>query len=304
MMSARSIIFLALLLLLACPGLAQQVFIKNQPFEGKVVKEGGSLWVELRPLELALGFDSKMEAEGARINSRLVRTIKQGEMVLVSLPQAAAALGAAVRENPGFGTVDVYMAVKPNSGTAGLYVSNSAGSDPDRPVKGDKVETAAYAFVVPEGMQLTRDPRLIKSFLQAGGPPVKSDFKFDAMVFYKGDAKFEKGAAVFAWFNREVPKSLANESTLLSYQQDMATVVLDDMGVELVRPPEVMETEGQLFVLAAGVDRSPPHGGTLLLLRMDAKKKRIYQVLTANITQKEEGPTNDFLQLMSTVTTR
>lgn len=294
-----------LFLLLSCPVWAQQVFIKNQPFDGKVLKEGGSLWVELRPLELAMGFDSMLEAEGARINGRLVRIVKQGEMVLVSLPQAAAALGAVVRENPEFGTVDVHMAVKPTSGTVGLEVTNSGRrTQSGRPVIGDAVETAAFAFVVPKGMQLTRDPRLIKSFLEGGGPPMRSDFKFDAMVYYKGDSKFEKGAAVFSWFSREIPKEMSNESTLLSYQQDVATVLLDEMGVELIRAPEVLETSGQLFVLAAGVDRAPPYSGNLLLMRIDAKRKRFYQVITANITQKDEGPTDAFLQLMSTVTTK
>lgn len=268
-----------------------------------MIKEGGGLWVELRPLELALGFDSKLETDGARINGRLVRVVKQGEMVLVSLPQAAAALGAVLRENPDFGTVDVHMAVKTSAGTSGLEVTNDRG-EPRRPVKGDAVETAAYAFVLPEGMQLTRDPRLIKSFLEAGGPPMRSALKFDAMVYYKGDSKFAKGAAVFAWFNREIPKEMSNESTLLSYQQDVATVLLDEMDVELVRAPEVLETDGQRFVLAAGVDRSPPYNGSLLLMRIDAKRKRIYQVITANITQSEEGPTDAFLQLMSTVTTK
>ena len=301
---ARRHLALCLLIVsLAVPATAQQVYIKNKPFAGQVVKESGGLWVDLKSLEQALDFEARLEAEGASINGRLVRTMRYREVVFVSLSQVAAAVGASVRENPEFGTVDVHMVVRPKSATAGLEVDPSLARPTSAP--GEKIETAGFIFVVPQAMQVSRDPRLIKAFLEAGGPPIRnSDFKFDALVFYKGDAKFTKGAAVFSWFNREIPKGMESEQTLLAYQSDLATVLLDDMGVELVKAPEVVQSGDQRFLLAAGVERKPPHDGMLLLLRIDPKKKRFYQVITANITQAEEAPTSDFIEFLSTITTK
>jgi hypothetical protein len=297
--------FVCLLVLLCTIGAsAQQVYIRNQPFEGRVVKDSGGLWVELRPLELILDFESKPEAGGARINGRLVRTIKQGEVTLISLAQAAAALGAVVREDPAFGTVDVHLAMKPTSGTAGLEVGPTTGlSTPTSTVPGDRIETAGFKFILPEGMQVSRDPRLIKAFLSGGGPPIPGDFKFDAMVFHKGDQHFKKGAAVLTWANRALAQK-SGEQAQLSLQMDLTTVLMDDLGVEMVGTPEVVQTEGQRFVLGAGIDRAPPYHGVLLLLRIDPKRKRFYQVITGGIPQNDEQPTTDFMKFLSTVTTK
>lgn len=302
MPSLRARLVLWLLVWLPLAASAQQVFVKNQPFEGRVVRDAAGLWVELRPLELVLDFESQPEAEGARINGRLVRTIRQGETTLVSLAQAASALGAVVREDPALGTIDVHLAVRPASGTAGLEVGATSTGPP--PAAGERIATAAFEFSLPEGMQVSRDPRLIKAFLAGDGPAIETSFKFDAMVFYKGDPHFKKGAAVFSWLQREAPKGLANEHALLAYQLDLATVLLDEMGVELVNLPEVITNQGQRFVVGAGIGRRPPHHGMIILLRIDPKRKRFYQVLTTNIPQTDEQPTTDFLQFMATVTTR
>lgn len=283
---------------------AQQIYIRNQPFEGRVVKDSGGLWVELQPLEQALDFTAVVEAEGARINGRLVRTLSQGQVTLVSLAQASAALGAVVREDPAFGTVDVYLAMRPKSGTAGLETSPEETPAAEASGQVQKLETAGFALVLPEGMQVTRDPRLIKAFLEAAGPRLPDDFKLDAMVHYQGDQKFKNGAAVFSWVPRESPKGLSGEQALLSFQLELARAVMDQLGVELIGKPEVVQTEEQHFVLGAGIDRAPPHHGMLTLLRFDPRRKRFYQVFACNIPQNEDKPTADFMRLLSTVTTR
>jgi hypothetical protein len=280
--------------------LGQQVYVRNQPFPGKVVKEAGELWLELKPLEGLLGFTSAVEEQGARIDGRLVRTMKQGEVVLVQLSQVAAALGAVVKEDSALGTVDVYTGMKPTSGI-GLEVDTSL------PVggAGDKLRTAGFAFAVPEGMTATRDPRMIKGFLGGGGPNLPSDYRFDAMVYYKGDTQFKKGAAIFTWFVSDVPKEIQkDENTLLAYQYATASSILHDLGIQLVKRPEVVETDGQKLILAAGVSRRPPFDGMMVLLRIDPKKRRYYQVIAGSIPQTEPEPSSAFLDLLTSVSTR
>jgi hypothetical protein len=305
MVGSRQILVCLLLWVCGLGASAQQVFVKNQPFDGRVIKDGAGLWVELRPLELLLDFQAEREAEGARINGRLVRTLQQGERTLVSLAQAAAALGAVVREDSALGTVDVHLAVRPTITTSGLEVSPSdPAAPPHGQAEGERISTAAFAFSLPEDMQVSRDPRLIKAFLSSVGPPLKKDLRFDAMVFYKGDHDFKKGAAVFSWFSRELPPDLQSEQALLSFQVDTAVVLMDDLGVKLVNLPQVLTNDGQRFVVAAGLERRPPHLGMIMLLRIDPRRKRIYQVITSNISQADDKPTQDFLRLMSTVSTR
>ncbi len=299
----------ALLWVLHAPLAAQQLYVRNQPFEGVVSREAGALWVDLAVLQRTLGFESTLETDGARVQGKLVRTRTESGIVLVSLSQVAAALGAVVREDPQFNTVDVHLAVKPKVGV-GLEIGDSSsvsvpGAEASAPLPpGEKVQTAAFNFVLPEGMLVTRDPRMIRSFLEDGAGPLDGDFKLDAMVYFKDDPKFKKGAAVFSWFLGDVPPGLEDERRLLAYQQQAVASILADMGVSLADMPQVVSTGGQRFVLGAGVSRRPPPKGLMALLRIDPKRKRYYQVLASDISQSEEKPTVAFMQLLSSVTTK
>ncbi len=307
---------LTLTALLLCftlfPVWGQQVYVKNQPFSGAVFKDVTGLWIELAPLQWALNFEAKVDAEGARVGERLVRTQKQGDKLFVPLAQIASALGAVVKENPEFQTVDVHLAVRPKSG-AGLDIKPSDLKDPGqkekipqaRPVEGQSVSTAAYSFTLPTGMKITRDPRLIKTALAGKkSNSMSSDLKLDALASFEGDTNYMRGAAVFTWFEFEVPKEHSNETSLLSLSASLAGELLERAGCQLIAKPRVVTTRGQQLILAAGVSVLPPHNGTMLLMRIDPKRKRSYLVIANDIPDSDQSAAETLVDMLSTVTTR
>ena len=297
---------------LLAPAWGQQVFIKNQPFSGAVYRDGNGLWVELAPLEWTLGFEAKLESEGARVGEKLVRTIKQGDKVYVSLSQVASALGAVVKENPEFQTVDVHMAVRPKVG-AGLDIkpSDLKGEGTDRPgrevlVQGQPVSTAGYAFTLPDGMKLTRDPRLIKTELvgKEGEKAWDNDLKVDALAGFEGDAKRVLGQVVFSWLSLKVPKENSGEGELLEVSAQLVMEFLQDFGCRPVGPPKVLETKGQKLVLGTGVTMSSPPSATMVLVRIDPKRNRTYLVIARGLTDPDSAHSEKIISMLSTITTR
>lgn len=316
MVKATTLMFcrLTLLLLFAVlfsPVWGQQVYVKNRPFSGAVFKDSTGLWVELAPLQRALNFESELEPEGARVGEKLVRTLKQGDKVMVPLNQIASAIGAVVKENPEFQTVDVHLAVRPKVG-AGLDIkpSDISGGERTEPaqervVEGQPVSTAAYGFTLPNGMKMTRDPRLIKSALtkkewQSWG----SDLKFDAMVSFENDPRFKRGSAFFTWMSREVPKEVSAESDILEISGNLALNFLRLFGCRPVSQPRVLQTKGQKLILTAGVEMAPPHSVTMLLLRIDPKRKRTYFAAVHDLSPDDDQSAEKFVDMFSTVTTR
>lgn len=309
-MMARLFLVWLLLGFVCSPVLGQQIFIKNQPFSGAAFKDSTGLWVELTPLEWALNFEAKLEAEGARVGDRLVRTQKQGEKTFVPLTQIASALGAVVKENPEFQTVDVHLAVRPKSGL-GLDIKPSDLKEPSeksskaRPVEGQPVSTAAYSFTLPTGMKMTRDPRLIKTALAGKkADAMSTDLKFDALATFEGDNNLRRGGVVFTWFEFEVPKEHSNERDTLALSGAMAQQLLQRAGCQLIAEPKIVETRGQSLVLAAGVTVYPPHNGMMVLTRLDPKRKRAYLVIANDIPDSDGPAAEKMVDMLSTVTTR
>lgn len=289
-----------------CPAWAEQLFVRNQPFVGKVVRDSGTLWVELSALQNALGFSAELEADGARIQERLVRTLRHGGSVLVPLEQVAAAVGAVVREDPQFATIDVYLDVRPQSGL-GLEVSTGVGAaasgmPPD--VSLTTVETAAFRFSLPEEMQLTRDPRLIKGFVSQHLPTFGPEVRFDALVFFQKDPKFTRGAMALCWAPQALPQQTQNERALLTLELNLLEQFFAQAGSELLQAPRLLEGSGQRFVMAAGVSPRPPHPATAVSMRIDSKRKRLYQAVAANVAVDDEASSTAFHRLMSTLTTK
>lgn len=303
----RSLLVVLLSWLLTGAAAAQQVFVRNQPFDGKVIQQAGLLWVELPVLQRTLGFVAQVEGEGVRIEGRLVRAMELGGVRLVPLAQAAAAVGAVVREDPSVGTVDVYRTPRGHWGL-GHHVDPSelaASASGGAPDTGEpRQETASFSLSLPPGMSLSRDPRLMRAFLEGARRSVPSDARLEGLVFTTGDLKFSQGAAVLLWWPREAARSPENEESLWAYQVARLQEWLRSTDLELVRRPERWESQGQRYLLAAGVGRRPPHHGCLVLSRVDAKRGRHYQVLVANLPTDSEKPTYDFMNVLSSIKIR
>lgn len=280
---------------------AQEVWLRNRPFEGKVLKDSGQIWLEVEPFGKALGFGYELKEDGVAINGKLVRSLTQGTKVFVPLSQSAAVLGAVVKENPEFGTVDVHLDVKSSQG-AGLDVDLAALSENTKPVVGQIIKTAAFEFTVPDTMQITRDPRMIKKTLEID-PTKKGSEKVDALMFFKGDSRNERGAAIFAWEDFEAPTK--DEQTLLSVQRQVLLDTFFRVGVDPVDAvPPYLTNGSQSFALLTGLMAVPPHDGVLMLTRIDSKKNRLYKVTVLGIPSDDEPAINAFTSLLKTITTR
>lgn len=311
-MFGRLLILLYLLLFLPAAW-GQQVYIKNQPFTGAVYRDASGIWVELAPLQKALDFTATMEPEGVRVGDRLVRTLTQGDKILIQLQQAVSAVGGVVKENPTFQTVDVHLAVR-SKASGGLEIDpldlaepeNPGESQPPRVVEGQPVSTAAFAFTLPTGMKISRDPRLIKkALLGKDGGAWNQELKVDAMASHEGDGELKRGVAVFTWLSYEVPKEIVGENALIALTTQVALDFMQGSGAEPVSRPRVVESEGQKFILCVGVEYEPPHNLVMVLLRIVPKKKRTYlAVARVPSGENHEANSEKFVSMFSTVTTR
>ncbi len=279
---------------------AQEVWLRNRPFEGKVLKDSGQIWLELEPFGKALGFAYDLKEDGVSIDGKLVRSMTQGTKVFVPLTQTAAALGAVVKENPDLGTVDVHLDVKSSQGL-GLDVELATLSQDSGSIIGQVVKTAAFEFTVPETMQITRDPRLIKKTLDIGGSKSGSE-KIDAMMYLKGDSRNERGVAVFAWEDFDPPTK--DEKALLSVQRQVLFDTFYRVGIEAVETAPYLTNKDQTFALLTGLTAVPPHHGVIMMTRVDVKKKRLYKVTVLGIPSADGPAAEAFTSMLKTVNSR
>lgn len=280
---------------------ALDVFIKNQPFEGKVLKEASTLWLELTPLEKALGFQAVVHDEGAEINGKLVRTLKQGNTLLISLPQVAALLSLAVRDNPSLGTVDVYTSL-PNHGAGDLTsidVQTSSPANAETPIL-----TAAYRFTIPKSLKVTRNPQVLDAYSPQKAASQALATHQDALVFHDNDRQFQRGAALFSWASDDIPAAMKDPTALLRYQQELSERLMIARRLTPITSPEIVDNDGQAFVLSTGLSTEGSATITLILLRIDPKKKRLFSIVCRGIPKDDHQALENFVKLLSQVTTR
>lgn len=285
-----------LLVLCSVPATAEEIWIKNRVFSGKVVKDGGQTWMELEPFGKALGVNVKVEGENVSVNGSLVRSMKQGETYFVSLEQVAGVVGAVVRENKQLGTLDVHMGLKEKG--PGAIEETPTGSDA-APGAGKVIKTAAYVLTMPATMQVSRDAKMIKSFTE-GMPP---EARFDGIFFHKNDLKFLKGLAGLGWMTSEAYKAVKTDDEVLSYQASVAIGVLQGLGAIPSAPPQLVETGGQRFSLLEGDASSPPFFHVQVLARSDLKARRDYFVLAIS-PAGDQAAAESFTSILTTLTTK
>lgn len=300
----RSYTTLGILLLLLClnsPLLAQQIFIKNQPFAGGAFREGGTIWVELAPTENALNFKVVVEKDGIKLSGQLLRTKTKGERIYLSLSQVAALCKATIRENSSLGIIDVYQGLKD-------VQDDGLDFDPAQEIKtsnSNEIKTAAFSFTVPEDMQCSRDPRIIKTFLGLGqSASTTSKITYDALVSYKSDSSYSKGAAVLSWSSNTIPKALNGETAIASYLHEVLLGYISELNLTSITGPEPFNNQGQGFLIASGQSMNPPYFLSMIVLRIDPAKKRFYTVLCGNLPANDQDIAIGFAKLLKSVQTR
>ena len=111
---------------------ADQLYIRNRPFKGEVVRESGKTWVGLTALAEALGLkltgdpqqgyvlavdgEASPPGEGkANVHGSEIPTLPGASGLLVALEDACPLLGARMVANKSLGTVDVSLVPATNS---------------------------------------------------------------------------------------------------------------------------------------------------------------------------------------------
>lgn len=127
-MLTRPILRLGLVLVLALAASSEQYYVRNRPFKGALVHEGGMTWVDLHSLAAALDAQLKIAEGGGfqlsltpveptqvapgkvAIANSLLETREMGGKLMVSLNEACPLLGLKVTRNQALGTVDINLA--------------------------------------------------------------------------------------------------------------------------------------------------------------------------------------------------
>lgn len=144
-MFARRLVPLGLFLALVLPAASDQIYIRNRPFKGAVVREGKITWVELQSLAAVLeaklvpaeggGFQLSREAVEAApvaagkvaIGDKLLEARDVNGQPMIALEEVSPLLGLKISQNRSLGTVDV------NFVPAAQTAPAQAGEKPARP---------------------------------------------------------------------------------------------------------------------------------------------------------------------------
>lgn len=145
-MFLRRFVPLGLFLALVLPAAADQIYVRNRPFKGAVVREGKVTWVELQTLATVLeaklvpaeggGFQLSREAVEAApvaagkvaVGDKLLEARDVNGQAMIALEEVSPLLGLKIIQNRSLGTVDVNFA--PAAQTAGAPVSGEKSARP------------------------------------------------------------------------------------------------------------------------------------------------------------------------------
>lgn len=154
---------------------AEEVFVRNRPFQGLIAGAGKGVYVELAPLAAMLEMSLTQDAEGWRLtsaegepvaDSSRVRTQVSGDgRRLVHLEDLATACGGKVTVNPELSLVDFHLAGRPKipDPTAGLSPNEvvmaylaTYQSEPAVPLSWEKSEWTPELLLRVEGIAARR----------------------------------------------------------------------------------------------------------------------------------------------------
>ena len=149
---AQALIAFSLAGILGMPVTAEQLYIRNKPFKGATLKNGKTIWVELKGFAEAVDAKLQQNEQGGYLLSKeaaeanetpagkvtvgkdLVETQEADGKIYISLDESAKLLGLRVVNNRDLGTIDVSSAPPAQSKGAGKGVVASDSGKPLAPI--------------------------------------------------------------------------------------------------------------------------------------------------------------------------
>ncbi len=232
-MSKNWVASAGLLLALVLPAASDQLYVRNRPFKGAVVREGKMTWVELQSLATVLeaklvsaeggGYQLSRESVEAApvaagkvaIGDKLVETRDVNGQAMSSLEEVSPLLGLKITQNRSLGTVDVNFAAAAQSAAA--------------PASGEKAPRSAPPPSFGGGWLTSYSDAVAQS--KATGKPILMDFtgsnwcgwckKLKAEVFET--AEFKKWASDnVVLLELDFPRGIPQSAALKQQNQELA----------------------------------------------------------------------------------
>lgn len=161
---ARSLIaFLLLLLALSSQSAAEQLWVRNQPFQGEVRGTGSNMLVEAQLFLKLLQIDAKDQGDVMIIGGFPIPVEQSGTIRMIPLRDVVDAAGLSIMKNEALGTVDVRLA-KSGLDHHAVWRTNEVASTPSSE-KGEKtkLEGETFRLSVPSHLTVLSDPAYLKS---------------------------------------------------------------------------------------------------------------------------------------------
>ena len=177
-------LLLTIISLLLLPLSAEELWVRNRPFQGQVEGKGNSMKVDLDALLKALELEATIQGNEVIFGDFKVPIETDSSGVrMVLLRDMATGAGLRIRKNPDLGTVDVFTETA-GSGDKGDFsaISDSSNST-SRSSSGNGHEKPDYRIKVPSGLEYTDDPSMmafLKDYVgqRSGGAPDNTSFEF------------------------------------------------------------------------------------------------------------------------------
>ncbi len=260
--------------LLAIPALAEELWVRNQPFKGQVQGSGPSMMVELDPLVKALELDVTVEGDSVVFGDFSVPIQRQGDGTgMVNLTEIAGPAGLKIKRNPTLGTVDVYAA-SVGTGSRGDWAAVEAKqSAKTSSGSGKKHEGYGYTIRIPASLEMTDDPALLALLKQyVGGGQALAGAEFEFVVQPKNGSK----DAAMLMMSIRTPNFTEAEAPAL--EKAMAEGFAEGVGSDggrVVEPPTPISLGGDRFYKTVHVENQ------------DGKMKKMESYLHLSSAQKK-----------------
>lgn len=232
--------------LMALPALAEELWVRNQPFKGQVQGTGPAMLVELDPLVKALDLQVKVEGDSVVFGDFSVPIQRQPDGTgMVNLTELAGPAGLKIKRNPTLGTVDVYAA-SVGTGSRGDWAAVEAKQSASKvSSSGEKVEGYGYTIRIPSTLEMTNDPALLALLKQyVGGGQALAGAEFEFVVQPKNGSR---DAAMLLMTIRTPNFSEAEGPAMEKALVEGFSEGLGSDGGQLIEPPTPVSLGGDTF---------------------------------------------------------